>query len=215
MKISELFNGIDQNDYGTMITCLGGVEKKYSKDSYILMAGDTVDYVGVILSGKVKIIKEDFFGTRNIIAELGEGDLFGEAYACAGVGISNETVQASSDCSIMMIKFKKLITTCSNACAFHSALIANMLKIVAKKNIDMSDKMEIISKRTTRDKIMTYLMNEAEKNHSDQFEISFSRNELADYLCVERSAMSRELGKMQREGLIHYHKNHFSLLEAQ
>ncbi len=214
MKISELFDGIDQNDYTTLINCLGGIEKTYSKDNYILLAGDTVDYVGVILSGKVKIIKEDFFGTRNIIAELGEGDVFGEAFACAGVGISNETVQASTDCRIMMIQFKKLVTTCSNACAFHSALIANMLKIVAKKNIHMSDKMEIISKRTTREKIMTYLLSEAEKKHNQRFEIPFSRNELADYLCVERSAMSRELSKMQQDKLIRYTKNNFELLES-
>ena len=214
MKISELFDGIDQNDYTTLINCLGGIEKTYSKDNYILLAGDTVDYVGVILSGKVKIIKEDFFGTRNIIAELGEGDVFGEAFACAGVWISNETVQASTDCRIMMIQFKKLVTTCSNACAFHSALIANMLKIVAKKNIHMSDKMEIISKRTTREKIMTYLLSEAEKKHNQRFEIPFSRNELADYLCVERSAMSRELSKMQQDKLIRYTKNNFELLES-
>lgn len=212
MKTSELFNAIDQNELETMITCLGGIVKTYKKDAYIIMAGDSVDYVGIIISGKVQIIKEDFAGNRNIITEHSEGELFGEAFACAGIQTCSYTVQAVTDCEIMMIKFKKIVTTCSNACAFHSMLISNMLKIIAQKNIELNNKMEIISQRTTREKLMTYLLTQAEKAKNSKFDIPFSRNELADYLCVERSAMSRELSKMKNDGIIEYNKNSFELM---
>ncbi len=211
MKKSVLFNDIDQNNLDAMISCLGGIIKTYKKDAYIFMAGDTVDYVGIILSGKVQIIKEDFGGNRNIITELSEGELFGEAFACEGIDTCTYTVQAVTDCEIMMIKFKKLVTTCSNACAFHSMLISNMLKIIAQKNIELNNKMEIISQRTTKEKLMTYLLTQAEKAKSRRFDIPFSRNELADYLCVERSAMSRELSRMREEGILKFDKNKFEL----
>ena len=214
MKTSELFNDIDQKDLKSMITCLGGVIKNYKKEAYILMAGDTVDFVGILLSGKVQIIKEDFGGNRHIIAEFSEGDLFGEAFACAGIKTCSETVQAITDCEIMMIKFDKIVSTCSNACSFHSMLIANMLKIIAQKNIDLNSKMEIISQRTTREKLMTYLLSQADKAKNKDFDIPFSRNELADYLCVERSAMSREMSKMRDEGILEFERSNFKLLNV-
>ncbi len=195
-----------------MIDCLGGVSKKYKKDAYILMAGDTIDFVGIVLSGRVQIVKEDFGGNRNIISELTEGELFGEAFACAGIETAMYSVQAATDCEIMKIEFKKIVTTCSNACEFHSMLISNMLKIIAKKNLELNGKMEIISQRTTREKLMTYLLGQAEKAKNSRFTIPFSRNELADFLCVERSAMSRELSKMRDDGILDYEKNNFKLI---
>lgn len=212
MKNSALFDRIEQKNLDAMINCLGGVTKKYKKDSYILMAGDKVDYVGIVINGKVQIIREDFGGNRNIITEISDGGLFGEAFACAGIETALYSVQAVTDCEIMMIEFKKIVTTCSNACEFHSMLISNMLKIIAKKNLELNGKMEIISQRSTREKLMTYLLGQAEKAKNNHFSIPYSRNELADYLCVERSAMSRELGKMRDDGILEFDKNNFTLL---
>jgi CRP-like cAMP-binding protein len=192
-----------------MLSCLGVKYKKYEKRSIIVLAEDNADHVGIVLGGAVLIVKEDFVGNRSIVDRIGQYDMFGEAFACAGIQKSPVTVVAAENCEIMWIQFRRIINTCSTSCIFHSKLIENMMKLLALKNLQMNKKLEITSKRNLRDKLMAYLLMQAKEAQSFDFTIPLSRSELADYLYVDRSALSRELGNMRDEGLIQFNKNHF------
>ena len=165
------------------------------------------------IKGKVQIAKDDFFGNRNIISMMEPSQLFGEAFACAGIEKLPVTATAVTDSEILLLDCRRVITTCGNSCEFHNRIIANLLRIVAAKNIMLNQKIELTSKRTTKEKLMAYLLMQAKQNKSRIFVIPYDRQELADYLGVERSAMSAELSKLRREGRIDYHKNQFKILE--
>jgi CRP-like cAMP-binding protein len=175
------------------------------------MSGDTINFVGVILSGGVKIIKEDINGRAAILTELGTSDIFGEVFACANISQSPVTIYASLDSEILFIDYKKIVTTCPSACPFHTRLIENMLKLMAYKTLALNQKIETLSKRTTREKLLSFF--DSQRGPAKKFTIPYNREELAHYLCVDRSAMSNELCKMRDEGLIAFKKNTFELLK--
>jgi CRP-like cAMP-binding protein len=193
------------------ISCLSAKEYNYSKKQSIFMFGDTPKNFGIVLSGNVQVVKEDYYGNRSIVAMIGEGMLFGEVFAFADIKKLPVSVIATTESKILLIDYDKLIHSCTQACSFHSKLIYNLLHIVASKNIMLNQKIELLSKRTTREKLLAYLMIEAQKTGSNSFHIAFNRQELADYLSVDRSAMSAELGKLRDEGVIEFHKNQFKL----
>ncbi|MEN6462488.1 MAG: Crp/Fnr family transcriptional regulator [Syntrophomonas sp.] len=207
----KLFDNISTDDLSAMLNCLGVKNKRYEKRSIIMLAEDNADHVGVVLRGAVLIVKEDFVGNRSIVDRIGQYDMFGEAFACAGIQKSPVTVVAAENCEIMWIQFRRIINTCSTSCIFHSKLIENMMKLLALKNLQMNQKLEITSKRNLRDKLTTYLFMQAKEAKSFDFTIPLSRSELADYLYVDRSALSRELGNMRDEGIIEFNKNHFCI----
>jgi len=197
-----------------MLQCLGSQEKCFSKGEIVLMAGDPVNYVGILLSGELQIIQEDYLGNRSILTEVHPGHIFGEALACAGVDESPVTVIAKANSHIMCLGVSRIVTTCSSSCQFHNQLIENLLKILARKNLLLSNKNQLLSRRTIQDKVLSYLSLQAEKKGSSQFEIPFTRNELADFLCVDRSALSRVLSKLQNDGIIEYQNKNFKLLQV-
>ena len=209
---SPLIKNVSEADLEGMLRCLNAKTKQYDKDSLIFLQGDMISHIGIILSGKVQILKNDFMGNRNIIAELSESDIFGETIVSAQIKKSPVTVEAVTGCEIMFIDYNKIITTCSSACVFHTRLIENMIKVLADKNLMLNKKLEIISKRSIREKLMQFLLLCAEQKGSRKFEIPFSKNALADYLCVDRSAMSRALSKMVDDKIISYDKNKFEIL---
>lgn len=211
---SPLFHGICPGDISAMLTCLQARRSSYFKGEYILSAGDPARDVGLVLQGNIHIIKEDFWGNRSIIANIEPGELFGEAFACAEICSLPVNAVASQDCAVMFIDYKKVITTCSSACAFHTGLIQNMLRIMAMKNKMLMEKLGHMTKRSTKEKLLSYLSEQAGKAGSSYFTIPFDRQELADYLCVERSAMSAELSKLKKEGILDYHKNDFILFQS-
>lgn len=210
IKDNPLFSGIGYSDFESMFRCIQARTQRYSEDDIILLSGDTVNFVGLILSGGVKIIKEDMDGNITILTELGVSELFGEVFACAGVDHSPVTVQASEDSEILFINYKKIITACSSACGFHTKLIENMIKLIAKKNLMLNQKIEILSKRTTREKLFMFF--DIQRGTAKKFTVPYSREEMARYLCVDRSAMSNELCKMRDERLIKFNKNKFEIL---
>lgn len=210
IKDNPLFSGIGYNDFENMFQCIEARMQSYKKDDIILMSGDTVYLVGLILSGRVKIIKEDMDGNITIFTELSVSELFGEVFACAGIEHSPVTVQASRKSEVLFINYKKIITTCSSACGFHSKLIENMLRLIAKKNLMLNQKIEILSKRTTREKLLMFF--DMQRGMAKRFTIPYNREEMARYLCVDRSAMSNELCKMRDVGLIKFNKNDFEIL---
>lgn len=210
IKDNPLFNGIGYSDFEKMSECIEARTQSYEKGDIILLSGDTVNNIGLILSGSAKIIKEDMHGSITIITELTASELFGEVLACAGIDHSPVTVQSSEATEVLFINYKKVVNTCSSICAFHSKLIENMLRLIANKNLVLNKKIEILSKRTTREKLFMFF--DIHRGVAKKFTIPYSREELAHYLCVDRSAMSNELCKMRDEGLIKFKKNVFEIL---
>lgn len=211
-KKCPLFADITENELCSLLGCLSAVRRSYEKNSFIFKTKDRVSSIGIVVSGSVHIAQEDFWGNRTILANISEAGLFGEAFSCAETDTLPVSVIAAEASEILFIGYRKIITTCSNTCVFHAKLIKNMMRILARKNIMLMQKIEFISKRTTREKLLSYLSEQAINNKSGAFFIPFNRQELADYLCVDRSALSREMGIMQNEGLLRFNKNYFELL---
>lgn len=211
LKSNPLFHQIEDSDLTSILKCLSAQQKLFAKNEIIFRVNDKIASVGIVLSGLVQIMKEDVLGNRTILANLEEGDMFGEAFACAKVDSIPVNVTAATDCTVLLIDYQKIITTCQSSCQFHAKLIENMLTILARKNVFLNQKIEYLSKRTTKDKLISYLSYEAQITGSNSFQIPFNRQELADYLCVDRSALSRELSKMKEEGILSFQKNRFKL----
>jgi len=212
LKKCPLFAGIVDSELRALYGCLSAVEKKYEKNNFIFMADDIVTLIGVVLTGSVHVIREDFWGSRTIIARIEPGGLFGEAFSCAETEKLPLSVLAAEASDILLIDYRKIITTCSSSCTFHTGLIKNMMQILAEKNIMLTQKMEIITQRTTRDKLLAYFSVQARQAGSNAFEIPFNRQELAEYLSVDRSALSNELSKMRDNGILTFHRSRFELL---
>jgi CRP-like cAMP-binding protein len=211
IKQSILFKGIEHHNLDSILACLSARVNLYKQGEFVFHAGGSVSFVGIVISGKAVEIKEDEEGNRIIISEIMPGGLFAEAYACAGAVQSDISVQAATESKIMILDYKKVITVCSTACVFHTKLIENMLEILANKVLMMNHKLEIVSKRTIREKLMSFFERQKSMANSNKFAIPFNREQLADFLFVDRSALSRELSRMQDEGLIKYKKNMFEI----
>ncbi|MDR3051063.1 MAG: Crp/Fnr family transcriptional regulator [Oscillospiraceae bacterium] len=207
-----LFAGIEASDLAAMLGCLSAVKRQYSKGSFVFSAGDAAAFVGIVLFGRVHILKEDFWGNRTILSEITPPQLFGEAFACAGETALPVSAMVVEDSEILMLDYRRMVATCSSACSFHTAFIKNMMLILAQRNRALVEKMEHITRRTTREKLLSYLSEQVKRQGTNAIDIPFDRQELADYLAVERSALSAELSKMRDAGLLRFHKNHFVLL---
>lgn len=212
LETCPLFDGIDLNDLSSMLTCLGARVSKYQKNQIIFQEGEAAKYVGIVLSGAAQIIREDFYGNRSIVARIEAAELFGESFACAGVTALPVSVAAAEDCQVMLIDCRRITVSCTSACSFHSRMIFNLLRMVATKNLVFNQKIEITSHRTTREKLMAYLLMQAKQNKSSSFTIPYDRQALADYLGVDRSAMAVEISKLRKDGIIACEKSHFELL---
>ncbi len=209
--MEQLFSGIEGSERESLLGCLQAVRRRYKKGEMVFSAGDA-PAVGLLTSGAVQVTAEDPMGNRAIIGRMEAGDLFGEAFACAGSEHMPFSVEAAADCDLLLIDVKKILVTCPTACPFHTRLIENLMAILARKNIMLGAKIRHLSRRTTRDKLLSYLSEQAREAGSRSFAIPFNRQELADYLCVDRSAMSAELSKLRTECVLDYEKNEFTFL---
>lgn len=212
LKKSPLFAGVEERDMQALLNCLHARVRKTRREEILLSAGDEPVFVGVVLAGSVHIIQEDYWGNRTILAAVGAGGIFCEAFSCAQAEALPVSVVAHEDGCILLLNCQKIVTICPAACTFHAALVRNLIQVLANKNIVLTRKMEHITKKTTREKVMSYLSECALSAGTDRFEIPFNRQELADYLGVERSALSSTLGKLREEGKIVFHKNAFQIL---
>ena len=208
---TTLFRGISPEDADTLLSCLEARTKKYGKDEAVIRSGEPVRELGLILSGSVNVVANFYRGSESIFGHFGRGEIFGENYAAVpGRGVIGDVV-ASEDSEIMFIDVNRLLTTCENGCAFHQRLIRNLLTISAQKNLTLSTRMMHIAPKSIRERLLSYLSEQAMEKGSRRFRIPFDRQQLAGYLGVDRSAMSHELSKMRRDGLITYHKSDFTL----
>lgn len=211
LRHCPLFDGIDPNDIPGLLACLGAAVRKIGKNQAILSEGDPANLVGILLNGSCAVVNQDIYGNRSILSTVSPCQVFAESFACSGVQTLPVSIIANDDCEVMLIDCRRITQSCSNACGFHSQMIYNLLQTVAVRNLEFHRKLDIVSKRTTRDKLMTYLLSEAKRLGSKSFTIPFDRQQLADYLGVERSAMSAELSKLQKDGILQTNRSHFIL----
>ena len=214
LKKCPLFHGVEETDLGAMLSCLGARGCEAKKGQTIFREGDPAVYVGIVLTGAIRVIREDYYGNRSIVAHMGPGEVFGESFACAGVKALPVSVVAEEDCRYLLINCQRITVSCTNACSFHSRMIYNLLRLVAGKNLVFNQKLEITSKRTTREKLMAYLMSQAKLQGSDEFCIPYDRQALADYLEVDRSGLSVEISKLRKEGKLTCEKTRVRLLRT-
>ena len=209
---SPLFEGIKPEDLQAMLTCLGYRIGTYHKGETIALEDEYIKYIGIILEGTVDMIKEDLWGNKTMLVRMRKDELFGETFACGEDSLSVVTFSVIEDASILFLPFDRVMHTCTMTCVFHHRLIENMVHIIANKNRDLMRKVEVISKKNLREKILAYLSIQSQIHQTRYFEIPLGRVELAEYLCADRSALTRELANMRAAGLIVYDKNMFRIL---
>lgn len=209
----SLFTGIKNTNLKSMLKCMGSYVKSFKKGEYISLSEDPLKSVGIVLSGTVHMLKDDVWGNENILTLAKKGELFGETFACGSTLTSTVSFFAASDSEILFLPFEKIMRSYSLDCIYHHIMIENMIILIADKNVQLMEKLEILSKKNLREKIMTFLSLKAQRNDNNKYlVIEMGRLEMADYLCVNRSALTRELSNMSSEGIIDYHKNTFRLL---
>ena len=208
---TSLFSGVQKQDLSSLLHCLQARIVEMEKGSPIFLEGDTAGFIGLVLEGAVQIVRDDYDGSRSVLGHAEPGELFAETYACSNAETMPVSGYALRDGKIMLFSCRKMLTVCSNACQFHNQIVKNLLQVVSEHNVSMSRKIQFMSQKTTRQKLLAYLMDQAKKAGSPEFTIPFDRQALADYLGVERSAMSAELGKLQRENVLTTRGSHFIL----
>lgn len=207
----QLFSGIAENDLLAMLRCLNVTVQQYRKGQTLIAEGEKPERFGIVLSGTVQLWRIDYSGNRSIMASVEPSQLFGESFVCAEASSIPVQVVASESCEIMMIDGTRILHACGNGCAFHHQVIFNLLRIIARKNLVLHQKLEITSKRSTREKLMTYLSQQAKLHQSRTFTIPFDRQELADFLEVDRSGLSAEISKLRKEGVLESERSTFRL----
>ena len=211
LKRTKLFFGVGDEDILTMLSCLGARLRTYKKGEYVLRQGEHLGDILVLAEGSLYIQKDDYWGNRTILGHIGAGEIFGEAYVAPENGALMNDVIAAQDSSVFFFDVKRVITTCSSACCFHTMVVQNLYFAISEKNRSLVRKLDHISRRTTREKLLAYLSEEAKKQNSADITIPFNRQQLADYLSVDRSAMSNELCKMRDDGLLEFERSRFRL----
>ena len=209
---SPLFYGIKPDELQAMLSCIGYHIGTFQKGEIVAFEGDNLKHIGIVLSGSVDMVKEDLWGNKTMLVRMRKDELFGETFACGEDNLSVVTFVVSEEAKILFMPFARVMHSCTMACEFHHRLIENMVKVIANKNRDLMQKVDVVSKRTIREKLLAYLSIQAQRQNSRYFEIPMGRVELAEYLCIDRSALTRELVKMKEDGLIDYDKNCFRIL---
>ena len=209
---SPLFYGIKPDELNAMLGCIGYHIGTFKKGDIVAFESDHLKHIGILISGVVDMVKEDLWGNKTMLLRMRKDESFGETFACGSDNLSVVTFIVSENAKILFIPFDRVMHSCTMACQFHHRLIENMVKVIADKNRDLMRKVDVVSKRTIREKLLAYLSIQAQLQNSRYFQIPLGRVELAEYLCVDRSALTRELAKMKADGLIDYDKNCFRIL---
>lgn len=213
LKNNPLFRGLGEEAITVVLRNTGARIKTVKSGEYILNAGNITSSIGFVLSGSVLVIQEDFWGHRNIMTRVKSGDIFAEVFAAAAGTELNVSVIANEDSEILFLDINRLLSLQENNGGQNNIVIRNLISVLAKKTMAFNEKITHISKRSTREKLLSYLSAQSRRHGSLSFLIEFYRQQLADYLCVERAAMSAELSKLKKEGILNYNKNYFELTE--
>lgn len=206
-----LFAGISATELAALLDCLNARTVAMEKNQTIFWEGDSAQDMGIVLEGAVQVVRDDYYGNRTIVAQVEAGGLFAEAFACAGTPFFPVSVVASAAGAVMLLDCQRIMTVCGSSCVFHGRLVKNLLAIVANKTLQLNQKLELLSRRSIRERLMSYLLSCAKKADSSEFTIPYDRQQLANYLCVERSALSAEIGRLQKEGVLESRRRWFRL----
>ena len=212
LKRSKLFAGGADEEITAMLACLGARQSRYLKGEYVLRAGEHISDIIVLAEGNLLVQKDDYWGNRSVLGQITVGEMFGQAYVASESGALLNDVVAIENSTVIFFDVGRILTTCSSACRFHTMVVQNLFFAISDKNRKLVQKLGHMAGRTTRAKLISYLSEEAQKQGSSVFIIPFNRQQLADYLSVDRSAMSNELSKMRNEGLLEFDRNQFKLL---
>lgn len=210
-----LFFGLEEKEIRSALRCLGVVEGKLARDEVLFHEGDRAKVMGCVLSGALQIFRTDYAGNRVVIRAVRPYELFGEGYACAGLEKTPASAVAVRDTRLLLVDCKRVLEPCGHDCRLHQRLLENLVRSVAGKNLELNKKIFFMSRRTTREKLLAYLTDQAGQQGGGEFEIPFDRQALADYLGVERSAMSVELGKLKRDGILDFRGPRFRILRPE
>ncbi|CUH93802.1 Crp/Fnr family transcriptional regulator [Herbinix luporum] len=215
LKKCVLFRGIEEADYKHLLACLSAQVKHYNEEEYLFFAGDRLDHIGIVLSGRLEILKESLAGNKHIIAILDPSHMFAEGIVCTATRLSPVTVQAMEPVKILLIPYERIIKSCGQSCSFHIGLIQNMMVILGEKNVILNYKLELLTLKGMREKLASYLLKASLENGSNTFQIPLNRTELADFLNVSRTSMCRELTRMKNDGLIDLYGRSFKILDKE
>ncbi|MBE5041282.1 Crp/Fnr family transcriptional regulator [Ructibacterium gallinarum] len=211
LKNTKLFSGVSAEEIETMLRCLGATLHPYKKGEYVFRAGEHIPALMILVDGTLHIQKDNYWGHRSILGNVMVGEMFGEAYVSPDSDAILNDIVAMTNSQVMFFDIHRILSVCSSACKFHALTVKNLFFAVSEKNRKLVTKLGYLSSRTTREKLLTYLSDEAKRNNSSTFSIPFNRQQLADFLSVDRSAMSNELCKMRDDGLITFDRNLFTL----
>ncbi len=211
LRNSPFFQGMTEEEILSVLHCVSASVQHKKKDEYILRVGDSTESMGLVLRGSVLVLQEDLWGHRNIMHRIGPGEYFAEPFAATAGSVLNVSVVADEDSEIMLLNMERFLKTCPHACAHHGRMVRNLVSVMAKRVLDLNEKLTHMAKRSTREKLLSYLSAESMRQGKLAFTIPYDRQQLADYLSVERAAMSVELGKLQKEGLLKTNRNYFEL----
>ena len=213
LKKTRLFAGVGEDEIGAMLGCLGAAAQQYAKGEYVLRQGETLSRLMVLVRGRLHIQKDDYWGNRSIVSAVLPGEMFGEAYLAPGSGPLMNDAVAVEESAVLSFDVTRLLTVCPSACRFHSLTVRNLFFALSEKNRHLVGRLGIATQRSTRDKLIAFLSEQARLQGCSAFDIPFNRQQMADYLSVDRSAMSGELCRMRDEGMLRFERNHFELLE--
>ena len=208
---TPLFQGTTPEEAETMLECMGAYTRRYGRQETVCHAGETVRSLGLVLSGGVNIEADDAWGNRSILSHVEAGQIFAETYACTPGEPMMVNAEAAEDSQVLFLNVSRILRTCSRSCEHHSRLIRNLLALSARKNLNLSRKIFYTASKSVRGRLLAYLSDQAVRNGSRSFTIPFNRQQLADYLNVDRSALSKEIGRLQREGALKTKKNWFEM----
>jgi CRP-like cAMP-binding protein len=210
----RLFDGIKIKEIEKLLDCFHARTRKFEKDAYLFMEGDEISTMGIVISGAIHLVRDDFWGNRAIIARIAPGEIFAESFACGKTARPPMSAMAAQKTEALFIQANRISAVCASVCAFHTRVLNNMIAELAGKNTHLLEKIQHMSQRSTREKLISYLSSQAQDARGADFEIPFNREEMADFLSVDRSAMSAELGRMKADGLLTFRKNHFTLVKT-
>ena len=211
LRRSPLFRGIKTEELSALLDCMGARPRRMKKGDTVLAAGERATHLGIVLAGRVQVSRLKADGQRIVMGEIRPGQLFAESFACAQAEALPVTATAGTDGAVLLLDSGRLSAPCSAACAFHGRLIANLLSVLAHKNLALAGKVEVLSGRTIRERLLTYLEDLCLRAGKSTVTVPFDRQALADLLCVDRSALSRAIGQLRAEGVLEADRGKFTL----
>ncbi len=207
-----LFKGVDSVDCKRMMSCFNIEVKKYRAGSCIVDFSRNIDKVGIVLSGTANMVRYDINGVRTIVEKLGEQGIFGEFFTYSGTHRNSVEIVAETDCEILFVRREEILKRCEKACQCHSMVVENLLMLMSEKTIALSERIEVLSQRTIEDKLISFLQITKDNTPDGKSpQIPFSTTALSDYLCVNRSALQREIAKLKKSGVLTISKRKFRL----